>query len=143
MVKRTRLIDIDFFLPWYKGKKNILTKEISPSLFYWALLIILFEWQCGHWNSTPNLEHKVPKRSRKFIFSLFWVTKISKGREFIPAFIPNYLETNWLSSSYSNNSQSGALPLSIVRQFLYNIIVIFNWIIIIGAFHKWRLENSM
>ena len=45
---------------------------------------------------------------------------------------------------YSNNSQSGALPLSIVRQFLYNIIVIFNWIIIIiGAFHKWRLENSM
>ena len=44
-------------------------------------------------------------------FSLcFDIAKIAKGREFIPAFIPNYLEPNWLSSSYSDSSQFVALP---------------------------------
>ncbi len=39
-------------------------------------------------SSTPNLEHKVPKRSRWLIFSLFLVIKIAKGKENIPAFAP-------------------------------------------------------
>ena len=66
-------------------------------------------------------------------FSLFWVTKIAKGRESFPAFVLNYLEQNWLSGSYFDNSQFGAL-LS------YNIRVPFSHSsIVILAVSEWIL----
>ena len=77
---------------------------------------------------TSNLGHKVPKRSRKVISSF-----IAKGREFIPAFTLYYLEQNWLSGSYSDNTQFGAL-LS------YNIRVPFSHSsIVILAVSEWIL----
>jgi hypothetical protein len=54
----------------------------------------------------------VPKRSRIFIFFGLQTTNIAKGRESIPAFMPNYLEQNLFSGSSSDNSQSGALPIT-------------------------------
>ncbi|KGI59520.1 hypothetical protein HMPREF3034_01329 [Prevotella sp. DNF00663] len=80
-------LSIDLHIDGYQLFNVILSDLLLSSflfMLFFVLLIISVELQCGHRNSTPNLAHKVPKRSRKVISSLYWVTNIAKGRESYP-----------------------------------------------------------
>ena len=62
-----------------------------------------------------NSQSRSVKCRSVLVYSFFFglqTTNIAKGRESMPAFMPNYLEQNLFSGSSSDNSQSGALPIT-------------------------------